>query len=115
MRRQGGIVVGDDQPYALDPAEDYSITIHAMERGLLHLQIGFRQDLVASEEGFRRWASLFADGLAEIWAGFRDRRRIIGGYSVPLVSSANIPLSRVFGLIAGSGRSGKGPGTERGN
>jgi len=65
LRKRIGFLVGDNQPYALDPAEDYSVPVHAMRRGLRHLQVEFRQDLVASEPGAAKWAQIFGDSLAE--------------------------------------------------
>lgn len=58
--------VGDNQPYALDPKEDYSTPKHAMDRGLRHIQVEFRQDLVADANGQAHWAALFGDALAEV-------------------------------------------------
>jgi hypothetical protein len=66
LRQRIGLEVGDNQPYALDPKEDYSVPHHAMRRGLRHLQVEFRQDLVATEEGALKWAKLFGDSLAEV-------------------------------------------------
>lgn len=57
------IVVGDNEPYDLDPAEDYSTPVHALSRGLLHLQVEFRQDEVSSDDGAARWAGIFGDAL----------------------------------------------------
>jgi predicted N-formylglutamate amidohydrolase len=66
LRARSGIVVGDNEPYLLDPTEDYSIPFHALRRGLKHLQIEFRQDEVADPAGQQRWADLFGDCLEEI-------------------------------------------------
>jgi predicted N-formylglutamate amidohydrolase len=44
LRRLGDVAVGDNQPYDLDPGVDYSIPFHALRRGLLHIQVEFRQD-----------------------------------------------------------------------
>ncbi len=63
LRRVAGITVGDNEPYNMDPAEDYSVPVHAIERGLLHLQMEFRQDEVATQEGIERWAAIFNDAL----------------------------------------------------
>lgn len=63
LRRNTGINVGDNQPYALDPAEDYSVPVHAMRRGLKHIQVEFRQDLVATPAGVAEWARIFGDAL----------------------------------------------------
>jgi predicted N-formylglutamate amidohydrolase len=66
LRKRIGFLVGDSQPYALDPAEDYTVPVHAMRRALRHLQVEFRQDLVASEQGAAKWAAVFGDALAEV-------------------------------------------------
>ncbi|MEZ5833880.1 MAG: N-formylglutamate amidohydrolase [Dongiaceae bacterium] len=68
LRARPGITVGDNEPYRLDPSEDYSAIVHAVRRGLKHLQIEFRQDEVADEAGQRRWADLFGACLEEVLA-----------------------------------------------
>jgi len=66
LRARSGIVVGDNEPYRLDPNEDYSVPLHAARRGLKHLQIEFRQDEVADAAGQQRWAALFGDCLEQV-------------------------------------------------
>jgi predicted N-formylglutamate amidohydrolase len=63
LRNTPDITVGDNQPYALDPAEDYSVPVHAMRRGLAHIQVEFRQDMVATTPGIAAWARIFGDAL----------------------------------------------------
>jgi predicted N-formylglutamate amidohydrolase len=63
LRRPGDITVGDNQPYDLDPAVDYSTPFHAMRRNMPYLQVEFRQDEVAGMAGQVRWARRFADAL----------------------------------------------------
>ena len=58
-------MVGDNQPYDLDPAVDFSIPYHAMRRNLPYLQVEFRQDEVIDPAGQERWARRFATALAE--------------------------------------------------
>src|SRR5579863_6283054 len=64
LRQPGDIVVGDNQPYDLDPAVDYSTPFHALRRKLPHLQVEFRQDEVADAATQREWALRFAQTLA---------------------------------------------------
>lgn len=64
LRRTPGITIGDNEPYNLDPREDYSIPRHAMARGLPHLQVEFRQDEVEAPAGQARWAAIFGDAVA---------------------------------------------------
>ncbi len=66
LQKRTDLPVGDNQPYALDPAEDYTVPVHAMRRALRHLQVEFRQDLVADDQGVAQWATLFGDALAEV-------------------------------------------------
>jgi predicted N-formylglutamate amidohydrolase len=68
LRARPGIVVGDNQPYNIDPAEDYSVPFHATRYGLKHLQIEFRQDEIADASSQQRWAALFRDCLEEVLA-----------------------------------------------
>lgn len=66
LRAQAGVVVGDNEPYNLDPNEDYSVPLHATGRGLRHLMIEFRQDEIADAAGQQRWAALFGDCLERV-------------------------------------------------
>jgi predicted N-formylglutamate amidohydrolase len=66
LRRAGDIVVGDNQPYDLDPSMDYSTPFHALRRGLPHLQVEFRQDELADAIAQRRWALRFAEALSSL-------------------------------------------------
>jgi predicted N-formylglutamate amidohydrolase len=63
LRRPGDVSVGDNQPYDLDPAVDYSIPFHAMRRNMPYLQVEFRQDEIAGAAGQVRWARRFAEAL----------------------------------------------------
>lgn len=64
LRQPGDVVVGDNQPYDLDPAVDYSTPFHALRRELPHLQVEFRQDEIADPATQREWALRFAQALA---------------------------------------------------
>ena len=48
--------VGDNVPYTVSDATDYTIPVHAERRGLHHVLIEIRQDLLADESGQRDWA-----------------------------------------------------------
>ena len=65
LRHSSDIQVGDNQPYSMDPAIDYSIPFHALRRNLPYLQAEFRQDQVQDAEAQVRWAQRFAGALAE--------------------------------------------------
>ncbi len=60
LRAEGDLTVGENAPYALTTDSDYSIPFHAERRGLEHVEIEIRQDLIASPEGRAHWADRFA-------------------------------------------------------
>lgn len=66
LRRPGDVVVGDNQPYDLDPEVDYSVPFHAIRRGLPHIQVEFRQDEIAQTATQRHWAVRFARALMHL-------------------------------------------------
>jgi predicted N-formylglutamate amidohydrolase len=66
LRHPGDVTVGDNQPYDLDPAVDYSTPYHAMRRNMPHLQVEFRQDEIAEADGQVRWARRFAAALGRL-------------------------------------------------
>jgi predicted N-formylglutamate amidohydrolase len=52
--------IGDNAPYAVTDATDYTIPVHAERRGLDHVLIEIRQDLIADEKGQRAWGERLA-------------------------------------------------------
>lgn len=54
-----GLCVGDNEPYRIDH-KDYGIPVHGEARGLPHVLIEIRQDLIASDSGQGTWASRLA-------------------------------------------------------
>jgi predicted N-formylglutamate amidohydrolase len=66
LRRQvGESCVGDNEPYSVDPAVDYSTPFHAIRRGWPYLQVEFRQDEVVEAAAQRHWAQRFAQALGD--------------------------------------------------
>jgi predicted N-formylglutamate amidohydrolase len=66
LRREPGLVIGDNEPYAASDATDYTIPVHGERRGLLHVGIELRQDLVATTAGQSEWAERLARALVSI-------------------------------------------------
>ncbi len=60
LRAEGDLVVGDNEPYQATDESDYAIPIHGERRGLPHVGIEIRQDLIAHEDGQRDWAERLA-------------------------------------------------------
>jgi len=67
-----GLVVGDNEPYAITDDSDYGIPVHGEGRGLPHIEIEIRQDLISHEAGQREWAErldpLFREAAARVLA-----------------------------------------------
>ena len=54
LNAEKGLIVGDNEPYTVSDATDYTIPVHAERRGLHHVLIEIRQDLIADEAGSER-------------------------------------------------------------
>jgi len=71
LRGEGDIVVGDNEPYAVNDLTDYTIPVHGEARGLVNTGIEIRQDLIADHTGQQQWAERLARIFAEIEAELR--------------------------------------------
>jgi predicted N-formylglutamate amidohydrolase len=60
LRREPGLVVGENQPYAASALTDYGIVEHGVRRGLLHVELEIRQDLIEHTPGQLEWAERLA-------------------------------------------------------
>jgi predicted N-formylglutamate amidohydrolase len=60
LRAEGDLAVGDNQPYAITDTSDYTITVHGEGRGIPHVEIEIRQDLIADAGGQQAWAERMA-------------------------------------------------------
>ncbi|AEO41194.1 N-formylglutamate amidohydrolase [Xanthomonas euvesicatoria] len=60
LRAEPDLVVGDNQPYAVSDATDYAIPVYGEGRGLLHVELEIRQDLIADAAGQQAWAARLA-------------------------------------------------------
>lgn len=69
LRAEPGLVVGDNEPYAASEVTDYGIVEHAEKRGLLHVELEVRQDLIADERGTSEWAERLGRVLPAAEAG----------------------------------------------
>jgi predicted N-formylglutamate amidohydrolase len=57
LRAEGDLVVGDNAPYAITATSDYGVPVHGVGRGLAHVEIEIRQDLITEEAGQAAWAA----------------------------------------------------------
>lgn len=54
-----------NEPYLVDDVGDYTIPVHGEGRGLPHLLLEIRNDLISDAEGQRRWAALIVEALID--------------------------------------------------
>lgn len=60
IRADGDWCVGDNEPYAVSDASDYAIPVYGEQRGLAHVEIEIRQDLIADAAGQAQWGERLA-------------------------------------------------------
>ena len=65
------LIVGDNAPYDVKDATDYTIPVHAERRGLYHALVEVRQDLIDNEIGQREWALRLGDLLPKAYESLR--------------------------------------------
>jgi predicted N-formylglutamate amidohydrolase len=73
LRSESGVIVGDNQPYFVSDETDYTIPRHGEARGLPHVEIEIRQDLIAEEAGQEEWARRICRVLQAAEAAFLGR------------------------------------------
>src|SRR5215475_3693222 len=78
LRAEGGLVVGDNEPYAVSDATDYTIPVHGEKRSLINTGIEIRQDLIGDQVGQKQWADRLARILKEIEEMLRKEMVILG-------------------------------------
>jgi predicted N-formylglutamate amidohydrolase len=75
LRREGDLEVGDNEPYRVSDATDYTIPVHGERRHLPHVELEIRQDLIATESGQRDWADRLTRLLPEAYKRYSAERR----------------------------------------
>ncbi|MBW4529207.1 MAG: N-formylglutamate amidohydrolase [Aphanothece saxicola GSE-SYN-MK-01-06B] len=65
LEREHGLEVGDNQPYAVSDASDYTLVVHGERRRIPHVELEIRQDLLATEAAQQEWAQRLA-GVLEV-------------------------------------------------
>ena len=69
------LTVGDNEPYRISDATDYTIPVHGEGRGVVHVEIEVRHDGIESTEGQEQWAARlchFLERAAERLGGSHD-------------------------------------------
>ena len=65
LRRDPALTIADNQPYFVSDETDYTIPRHGEARGLPHVEIELRQDLVGDEAGQAEWAGRITRALQD--------------------------------------------------
>ncbi|MCL2428444.1 MAG: N-formylglutamate amidohydrolase [Alphaproteobacteria bacterium] len=60
LRTDGDLGVGDNEPYRMNDHTDYGMPMHGERRGLPHVELEIRQDLIADQAGQAAWAARLA-------------------------------------------------------
>ena len=63
LRREGNLHIAGNKPYFVSDATDYTIPRHGEARGLPHVEIEIRQDLLLDDAGQSEWAGRIAAAL----------------------------------------------------
>jgi predicted N-formylglutamate amidohydrolase len=70
IRAEGRWCVGDNEPYAVTATTDYAIPVHCETRGIAHVGLEIRQDLIEQMDGQAEWAARIAGWLTRIAPDF---------------------------------------------
>ncbi len=73
LRAEGDLMVGENEPYRVSDLTDYTVPVHGERRGLPHVEIEIRQDLITDAAGQREWAERLARLLPAAYAEFLRR------------------------------------------
>ncbi len=62
------LVVGDNEPYSGKSEAGYTIQAHAEKRGIPHVMLEIRQDLIGDSAGAQHWAHVIEKALRQVLA-----------------------------------------------
>ena len=65
LRRDSSLVVGDNEPYSAKDNVDYTIRRHGRDRGLPHVMIEVRNDLLRAARDVAAWSERLTEALIE--------------------------------------------------
>jgi predicted N-formylglutamate amidohydrolase len=65
LLREASLLIGDNEPYFVSDETDYTIPRHGEARGLPHVEIEIRQDLVSDDAGQAEWAQRITRALKD--------------------------------------------------
>lgn len=65
LREEDAMTVGDNEPYTVSDHTDYTLPVHGEQRGIPHVAIEIRHDLIETEADQRAWANRMCRVLSE--------------------------------------------------
>jgi predicted N-formylglutamate amidohydrolase len=68
LQRYDDLLIGDNQPYGVDDVHDFTLPVHGEGRGLPHVMIEMRQDLLCTDDDVRRWVARLAQVCDDAWS-----------------------------------------------
>jgi predicted N-formylglutamate amidohydrolase len=68
LQREPGLEIGDNEPYRVSDETDYTVPVHGERRGLVHVEVELRQDLIGEPRGQAEWAERLARVLPAAYA-----------------------------------------------
>jgi predicted N-formylglutamate amidohydrolase len=72
LRREDALVVAENQPYFLSDDTDYTIPRHGEARGIPHVEIEIRQDLLLGQQDQLEWAQRITRALEAAGRAFKE-------------------------------------------
>ncbi len=75
LGRNPALTVGDNQPYSAREPYGYTTEHHCVSRGLPHVVVEIRQDLIDTHHGAEEWANILADVIRHTLAAGRPFSR----------------------------------------
>jgi predicted N-formylglutamate amidohydrolase len=63
LRTEPELRVGDNEPYRVSDLTDYSVVVYGESRGIPHVEMELRQDLIVDAAGQAVWAERLANAL----------------------------------------------------
>lgn len=74
LRREGDLIVAENEPYRVTDETDYGVPVHAERNGLDYVEIEIRQDLIETEAGQAAWAARLARLMPRALARLESQR-----------------------------------------
>ncbi|MBL4739418.1 MAG: N-formylglutamate amidohydrolase [Sneathiella sp.] len=66
LRKNPALVVGDNEPYSAQEPYGYTMNTHGTDRGIPHVVIEIRQDLIDTHHGAELWSNLMVDVINQL-------------------------------------------------